>query len=400
MTDADLRLMKEGLDLLEELLLIRSPSGSEEAAVAHLISWMQRHGFDAHRDEAGNAVGIVNPQDDDQTAGAVRELMLLGHIDTVPGYPSVARRDGKLYGRGAADAKGPLTALATAAALVGPRSGWRIVVVGAVEEEAATSKGARHLAGTRRPDIVIIGEPTGWQKLALGYKGRLLADLTVGRPMSHSASPQVSAPETAFAYWNSVTERLQQINAGRMRIWDQVQGGLRGFASSDDGLEEVAHLRMGFRLPTHMTPDQMKRHLRDLANGHSLRFHAEEAAYRADKNTVLVRALVGAVRAHDGEPGFVVKTGTSDMNVVGPLWQCPIAAYGPGDSALDHTPDEHIAIVEWQRGVTVLAEAIRRVTTWTPTAKSGTIQPDGREIEAAPGNSYRPTSRDGRDVND
>jgi LysW-gamma-L-lysine carboxypeptidase len=210
--------------------------------------------------------------------------------------------------------------------------------------------------------MVIIGEPTGWQRLALGYKGRLLADLTVDRPMSHRAGPQASAPELAVAYWNAVTERLQQINEGRERIWDEVQGSLRGFASSDDGLEEAAHLRMGFRLPLDMTPEQLKRHLRDLANGHKLRFHGEETAFRAKKNTALVRALLGAVRAHGGEPGFVVKTGTSDMNVVAPLWQCPIAAYGPGDSALDHTPEEHVALAEWQMGVAVLAEVIRRVT--------------------------------------
>jgi LysW-gamma-L-lysine carboxypeptidase len=219
--------------------------------------------------------------------------------------------------------------------------GWRIVVVGA-------GGGGRHLQG-RPPhrdatDAVIIGEPTGWQKLALGYKGRLLADLAIGQPMAHRAGPQASAPELAVSYWNSVAVRLQEINAGRGRIWDQVQGSLRGFASSEDGLEEVARLSMGFRLPLDISPDRMKRHLLDLANGHMLHFHAEESAFRAEKNTALVRALLGAVRAHDGEPGFLVKTGTSDMNVVGPLWGCPIAAYGPGDSALDHTPDEHAAV--------------------------------------------------------
>jgi [amino group carrier protein]-lysine/ornithine hydrolase len=362
MTESVPVLLDEGFEMLEGLLRIPSPSGSERAAADYLVSWMQHHGFDACCDEAGNAVGIMHPPMDRRAPNATRELVLLGHIDTVAGHPPVARRDGKLFGRGAVDAKGPLAAFATAAAIAGARPGWRIIVVGAVEEEAATSKGARHIAKSRRPDMALIGEPTGWQKLALGYKGRLLADLAVGRPMSHRAGPQASAPELAIAYWNSVTARLAEINNGRERVWEQVQGTVRGFGWSDDGLEETAALYMGFRVPLDVTPEQLRSHLRDLANGHKLRFHAEETAFRAEKNTALVRAVLGAVRAHGGEPGFVVKTGTSDMNVVGPVWRCPIAAYGPGDSALDHTPDEHVAITEWRSGADVLVDTIRRVT--------------------------------------
>ena len=55
---------------------------------------------------------------------------------------------------------------------------------------------------------------------------------------------------------------------------------------------------------------------------------------------------------------FLLKTGTSDMNVVGPAWNCPILAYGPGDSSLDHTPDEHVELAEDLRAVDVLEAAI------------------------------------------
>jgi LysW-gamma-L-lysine carboxypeptidase len=46
------------------------------------------------------------------------------------------------------------------------------------------------------------------------------------------------------------------------------------------------------------------------------------------------------------------------MNVVGPAWGCPIAAYGPGDSSLDHTPDEHIDLEEFQLAIDVLVHAL------------------------------------------
>ena len=47
------------------------------------------------------------------------------------------------------------------------------------------------------------------------------------------------------------------------------------------------------------------------------------------------------------------------MNITAPLWQCPTLAYGPGDSDLDHTPNEHILVGEYQRGVQVLAQVLR-----------------------------------------
>ncbi len=46
------------------------------------------------------------------------------------------------------------------------------------------------------------------------------------------------------------------------------------------------------------------------------------------------------------------------MNVVGPVWNCPILAYGPGDSSLDHTPDEHLDLAEFRQAIAVLARVL------------------------------------------
>jgi len=76
-----------------------------------------------------------------------------------------------------------------------------------------------------------------------------------------------------------------------------------------------------------------------------------------------VRARLASIRAHGGSAAFNVKTGTSDMNVVAPVWRCPIVAYGPGDSNLDHTPHEHIALSEYLKAIDVLADALLALTT-------------------------------------
>jgi LysW-gamma-L-lysine carboxypeptidase len=54
-----------------------------------------------------------------------------------------------------------------------------------------------------------------------------------------------------------------------------------------------------------------------------------------------------------------VKTGTSDMNILAPVWGCPAVAYGPGDSRLDHTPDEAMDLNEYERGIEVLTRVLQ-----------------------------------------
>src|SRR4030095_8874960 len=114
---------------------------------------MGNNGFRASIDEAGNACGERGEPD------APHTLVLLGHIDTVPGEIQVRVEDGKLYGRGSVDAKGSLCAFTDAAANAMIPSAWRVIVVGAVEEETATSKGAHFVRDSLRPDMCIIGEP-------------------------------------------------------------------------------------------------------------------------------------------------------------------------------------------------------------------------------------------------
>ena len=68
----------------------------------------------------------------------------------------------------------------------------------------------------------------------------------------------------------------------------------------------------------------MRAHLESLRGEAALSFTGDEAAVRVGKNNPLVRAFLKGVRAAGGTPGFLLKTGTSDMNVVGPAWRCPI----------------------------------------------------------------------------
>jgi [amino group carrier protein]-lysine/ornithine hydrolase len=367
------------IELVHGLVAIRSLSREESEAAHWLVGQMTRFGYDrAFVDEAGNAVGEIG------TAGARRIIVLLGHIDTVPGAIPVrieASAGGDvLYGRGSVDAKGPLATFAAAVARLGSawarQHGIRVVVVGAVEEEAATSKGARFVAarfGNGRepiPDACVIGEPSHWHRVTLGYKGRLLLDLTARRPMTHTAGPDVSVAQVVVDLWNWVTSHAARVNAGRDKIFEQLTPSLRRFVTATTPeMLDIVDAQVAWRLPVGFDSAAFMTQIADKASALGgtrtsieCRFRGVEQAWRADRQNPLVRSFLSAIRHVDSsaQPGFLLKSGTSDMNVVAPIWRCPILAYGPGDSALDHTPHEHLVLDEYWLAIQVLENALRQ----------------------------------------
>lgn len=341
---------------LQEMVAIPSLSGEEGEATAYLTAVMETLGMEAGVDRAGNAVGVRDQLDGD--GRITRETVLLGHIDTVPGAIPVRLADGRLHGRGSVDAKGPLAAFVVAAARAELMSGRRLVVVGAVEEEAATSKGAHFVADAYRPDVCIIGEPSGWDGVTLGYKGRLLLDYAWERPMSHSAGPEERVAEAAVAWWNRIAAYAEAYNRGRERLFDHLLAGLRDIGTESDGLTTSVTARVGLRLPPDFDAAAFVEQARAWAEPGRVRDHGHEPAFRASRQTAIVRAFNVALRASGRRPRFKLKTGTSDMNVVGPRWGCPIVAYGPGDSRLDHTPQEHIVIDDYLQAIKILTAVL------------------------------------------
>jgi len=348
-TDAD------AISLLYRMVSIPSLSGNEGVLALDLTMRMEEFGLRAQIDDAGNAIGSIGRPE------ARHLIVLLGHTDTVPGDVPVRLENDTLHGRGTVDAKGPLAAFIVAAARAQLPPDVRIDVIGAVEEESATSRGARHVALRPAPDACIIGEPSAWDGVTLGYKGRLLIDAVWRQPCSHSAGPHPTAADRAHEWWSRILQWVEPRNAGKDRAFERTQPTLRSITTASDGLEDRAHVTASFRLPPGTTPAEVESACREFARGAELTTRGPELAHVADRANPVVRALSSAIRSQGARPTHQVKTGTSDMNVVGPAWNCPIAAYGPGDSALDHTPHEHISLGEYLRACRVLQVALEHL---------------------------------------
>jgi len=363
---------QRAVELLRGLVNIRSQSGCEREAVEYLSGQMAALGMHAAIDEAGNAVGWIGSAPGAKT----RDIVLLGHIDTVAGDIPVRIADGVLHGRGAVDAKGPLAAFVCSAAGLSLPPNTRVVVIGAVGEEA-DSRGAHFAAGQYRPAACIIGEPSGVDGVTLGYKGNLRVRCTFECEPSHSAGPGTTATELACAWWERVRVLAVNFNQDTKGVFASLQARLRSMHTYDDGLSDRAVCEIGFRLPAGLLPVALEAQLCEIAASGSpaprLDFYGQDSAWVSTRNDPAVRAVSAAIRAEGLRPVPKLKTGTADMNVVGPVWRCPIVAYGPGDSALDHTPHEHIVLDEYLRSIRVLRRAILDL------AQAPEQRPDGDE---------------------
>jgi predicted acetylornithine/succinylornithine family transaminase/N-acetyl-ornithine/N-acetyl-lysine deacetylase len=355
------------VSLLHNMLTIPSYSRQESALAHYLVEQSQQLGLYSYVDEVGNLIASTHPCKTDR---GLQPIILLGHMDTVRGYIPVRLQDGELHGRGAVDAKGPLAALLCAAgrmARVAPTESFQhpIVVIGAVEEESASSRGARAVVERYQPFACIIGEPSGSQAVTIGYKGRLLVEYCLTRPLHHSAGSQQNGNEVAVAFWNRVCQHAAAWNEqyAPNSTFAALMPSLRSMSSDQDGLEEQVRLCIGYRLPPSYDLAGLRTQLEQWADEDeaSISFSGEEAAIQTTRSTPLARAFISAIRAAGGQPVFKHKTGTSDMNVVGPAWGQNIVAYGPGDSRLDHTPQEHIHIAEYVQSISILELVLKEL---------------------------------------
>ena len=352
--------------LLRQAVATPSPSGAE-ADVAAVLADAMRDRVDAvELDRVGN-LRVRHGH------GPTR-LLFLGHLDTVAGAIPVDERDGALYGRGAVDAKGSLCAAlaAVARASAEVRAGLTLEVVGAVGEEAPGSVGARHLASTLpAPDLLIVCEPSGWERVTLGYKGHLRLHLTSERPSGHAAGPEPSAADRvveAVASFRAACAALER--DAELRAFDALQVTVLDLGHEHDGLRERAQATLGVRLPPAWPAGRLLDRLDEAWRPDGVDIEVLESvdAVRGPKDGPLPRAFRSAIRAAGGRPGSVVKTGTSDWNVVAERWSVPGLAYGPGDAALDHTPNEHLDLTAYDAAISVLVSVLERVAGARPGA--------------------------------
>jgi len=361
-------MQEQAVRLLTNLLGIYSPSGKEAEIASFLAEEMKKLGFQVGIDAIGNVIGVVGEGEP--------TIFLCGHMDTVAGHLPLRVEEGKIYARGAVDAKGPLAAMVMAAAEVAKEPAFRgKVLIASVVEEEATSKGVRHLITQGiQADYAIFGEPSGVENITIGYKGQIQLKIVCKTQTGHSSTPWLyeNALERAYELWmqiknsyppmekaespfNAITACLTKVSGGR--------------ATSVIPFESEMYIDI--RIPPQFTSSQVIDETRkviaqyEAANPKvTVKATVEDTVepFEVNKSSPLVHSLSSSIRKVLNKPATLLrKTGTGDMNILGKAMSLPIVTYGPGDSHLDHRLDEHIVVAEYLASIEVYKETMLRL---------------------------------------
>lgn len=206
----------ELIALCQQLIQKQSYSGEENGVADALREAFLRLGFDeVFVDRYGNIIGHI--------AGSRpgKRILFDGHIDTVPVVDDSCWQhapfagtleNGRIYGRGASDMKGAVSAMVTAAAFFAADCNrdfaGDIYIAGVVHEECFEGVAARSISAKVQPDYVVIGEASELN-LKRGQRGRAeIVVETYGKP-AHSANPQAGV--NAVYQMANLIDRIRQL---------------------------------------------------------------------------------------------------------------------------------------------------------------------------------------------
>ncbi|WP_457615342.1 M20 family metallopeptidase [Methanopyrus sp.] len=341
------------IEFLKDAVATPSVTGEEREMTRLLTEVLDEHGVPYEVDGMGNVL-----------AGDLSGLVLNAHLDTVPpddGWrvtdpfdPVI--RDGRLYGRGAADCKGGLAA-ATAVVVQGNYDGVPIGLMATVGEESSSEEdnGTLYICKTRelRSQAGIVCEPTDGY-VHVGDRGRITLRVTVRGRSAHASTPEAGRNPIEAA--SRIVEALSKLEPTRREIpgIGTVMSDLTVTGIKADGPSNVIPERCEITIDYRTVPEERAEEVKRRVEKTAKRIVPEEfevsvsvkSASRAtvvDVGAPVVKTAVIAARKA-GLPGKLdFKRGHCDIEYIVHEAGLDAVILGPSGGNI-HGPDEWVKV--------------------------------------------------------
>jgi acetylornithine deacetylase len=309
------------LELARALVDIDSTTGAEAAACAWLAAYLRERGFHVTEQEvAGGRVNVLALVDENPA------VVLSTHIDCVPPFFPSRVRDGRLYGRGACDAKGALAAQVAAAERLRASGRGEVGLLFVVGEERGSDGAGVANAISPGPRFLVNGEPTEG-RLGLATRGAFRVKLRATGRAAHSSQPQLG-----ISAIDLLIDALVELRG--IELPEDPELGRTFYATA---------LVSGGVAPNVISPSaEAELNFRTVGPGAEVLERLAPLRSRVAIETVLE---VPPVRMRT-VPGFetAVFAFTTDIPLLG-RWGRPLL-FGPGSVRHAHTDEEHVGLDE------------------------------------------------------
>ena len=362
--------MTTALRLAEALIACRSLTPNDGGCQALLAARLLPLGFSCEQLDAGpDAARVSNLWAVHSSGRPGPTLVLAGHTDVVPTGPLAqwtsdpfvpTHRNGRLYGRGAADMKTAVACMVVAAeefVRLKPGHAGSIALLITSDEEGPSLHGTLHAVQTLqarsvRLDACIIGEPTSVDRVGdmvkNGRRGTLSARLVVKGIQGHIAYPQLARNpihDFAPALAELTTTRWDDGNAFFLPTSWQVSNIHAGTGAFNVIPGELV-VDFNFRFSTESTPAQLRRRVEAVLARHGVQ---HELVWTLGGEPFLTApgtlsaALTAAIAAECGTTPVLSTTGgTSDGRFIAQI--CPqVMEFGVINDSI-HKIDEWVDV--------------------------------------------------------
>jgi succinyl-diaminopimelate desuccinylase len=304
-------------------------------------------------------------------------VMFEAHLDTVglSGTATTKARShaGRVYGRGACDTKGSLTAMLEGVRLLAgldPSRRPTVVMVGSIDEEFAGT-GAETLSKADNDiDMAVVGEPTGLE-VATAHKGVLRFEIAVhGRP-AHSSKPYLGvnaisamAP-VVLAIESEYVPRLQDVVHPLVGSPTLNVSTIRGGTAQNIVPAECV-IAIDRRVNPGENPEailaEVDSLLESLPSGEASFERSAPTLVTSPLDTPTDHPLVVALQSGQetvlGERGQPMgMTFGTDASLFGPSG-IPCVVFGPGSIDQAHSDEEWVEVEDVAKAAEILAEAM------------------------------------------
>lgn len=346
---------EQASSLGERLLSIYSRSGEEKEIADFIFKELEQHNLLPKLDRVGNVICEIGT--------GRKSVLLCPHVDTVPGFIPVRKEGSKLFGRGAADAKGALLSMLLAFEKIAEemsdenkRNLGRIIFAGVVGEENQSQGIEELIASGPKSDAAIFGEPCGLNRIAIGYRGHIQAAFKVFSKEAHSSAPHLTnnSIEVSYSLYSEIKEMLVKKSASNDSASVAITEIHAGVAHNV--IPEKTTMNLDIRIPVGRSSQEIISEIQTLmltyekkydGVGIQAEYREPTEPYRAKLDSSIVRALGRSIlKSGHGTPTFVTKSGTGDMNTYALRLGIEAVTYGPGDPKLSHTDAEYMDIDE------------------------------------------------------